>query len=409
MSIPVTSEVEVSNADSVCIIPPTPLSPLPSSSPLLKPADEDLVFDEDDDVVLPISNAVAYAVSSTTVFYGLHESANKTLITGYRLRHQHESAREYRNLPHRIGETQPRLSATYDLCCHYFAKVHTQQTALAGADGHVYVADGEDEDEDEDDNGPPPLISDPAGRASSMSAVSSEGLDMPELSEVSNSEVGDDNDHDNDADDEEAADDDDKSFVDAPPQSHSTIDSSVDPTRPTEENSALSLQKGEQPMFRFGQNRTDGEGFERQWAEMNPNPRNNRGDPVEPRWGSIDTMWNTGREMGPGRRHDVLDESPSLWTGINVNGPEIADADSLAAASSQPPVTAGHESYVQAGAAHELHIRGVNGVREVLCHCRNGRHRGYERRRAYAFMDERGNVVVKKAKALLLNVRGSTV
>ncbi|KAJ7119402.1 hypothetical protein C8R46DRAFT_1238677 [Mycena filopes] len=361
MSIPVTSEVES---------PSLELTPLETGG-------RRSCFDEDNDVVLPISNAVAYAVSSTTVFYGLHESAKKTLITGYRLRHQHESAREYRNLPHRIGETQPRLSANLRLVLPLFRQGPYTADCV---NGHVHVADGEDEDEDEDNDGPPPLISDPAGRASSMSAASSEGLDMPELSEVSNSEVGDDNDHDNDADDEEAADDDDKSFADAPPQSHSTIDSSVDPTHPTEENSALSLQKGEQPMFRFGQNRTDGEGFERQWAEMNPNPRNNRGDPVEPRWGSIDTMWNTGREMGPGRRHNVLDESPSLWTGINVNGPEIADADAWRLlARSRPSQLATNRTEATSAAGRMLSwTRG-------------------------------GNVVVKKAKALLINVRGSTV
>jgi hypothetical protein len=46
----------------------------------------------------------------------------------------------------------------------------------------------------------------------------------------------------------------------------------------------------------------------------------------------------------------------------------------------------------------------MHGVRDVQCTCHNWKHRCYERRKAYAFTDSRGNVVVKKCKTLLLDM-----
>lgn len=127
------------------------------------------------------------------------------------------------------------------------------------------------------------------------------------------------------------------------------------------------------------------------------------GDPHEVApWAGYVALYFTGVLGSDSLASSSLPCSIRVGEAGEIIGPETA-AESAAEALSSTPIS------VPRGPGHVLRIIGVHGTREVLCHCRNNKHRGFERRRVYAFTDEHGNLVIKKARALLLGVRQTLV
>ncbi|KAJ7141827.1 hypothetical protein C8R43DRAFT_954497 [Mycena crocata] len=57
--------------------------------------------------------------------------------------------------------------------------------------------------------------------------------------------------------------------------------------------------------------------------------------------------------------------------------------------------------------AHNVQIISLEGVRDVLCDCRDGSHSGYSRWVVYTFKDWEGNIIIKKTKTSLRKVAGA--
>ncbi|KAJ7716210.1 hypothetical protein B0H16DRAFT_1801736 [Mycena metata] len=362
-----------------------------SSSPSPPPAEqqpsavETPLFLEDDNVVVPTAEATSYAVSSTTVLYNLPDAAKKTVLTGYRLRYLHENMRDFRSRPHAPDERPPHSFTTYDLCCQYFKNL---QALHNSNQNQVAVSPStEDDNEEDDDNEDIPALT-------PMSPSSSEGAELPALEATED---------DNNAEPDDTADAKTDVFADAPPRLSQAPPVSADDATAagvdgTDGDTWTVMRTQIATGILAARSGPVGERAEVTWCmnlegemveQTRGAPEHMDGEPVETAWSRINPIWSTGQELQPGEQNNAQDV-PSGWTDVNTRGPErlIVPAGSTVA---------------PRGPGHELRIIGVRGIREVLCHCRNGKHRGFERRRAYAFLDENGNVVIKKAKALLLD------
>ncbi|KAJ7709330.1 hypothetical protein B0H16DRAFT_1745870 [Mycena metata] len=328
---------------------------------------------EEDNVDVPTAEARAYAVSSTTVLYNLPEEAKQTLLRGYRFRHLQDSLREARAHPNPLAD-RPAVLTSYDMCCQYFKNLHALRQGInqePGSVSSVEEDENNDEDGDEDDDGLPPL--EPISRSSSEGPIHSE----PAESEAADHESEDD---DSANESQVPAQD---QFLDAPPQ-----------TQVCDEEEFLEALPSTQ-VPRPAAMLTNGEAIETMRYHLD-------GEPVERGPTSI-KCGTPGEKWAPDPDDYMIGDAECSGDEAPVaNTSNAAPAQSLEV---EAPRGGDSGRMAPRGAGHILRIIGTSGVREVLCHCSNGKHRGYERRRVYCFKDEMGNIVIKKAKALLLPSR----
>ncbi|KAJ6488305.1 hypothetical protein C8R47DRAFT_1216109 [Mycena vitilis] len=295
-----------------------------------------------------LETVVSYSVSTTHIISGLPPSHQKQVLSQYRTLF-HDRSEPKPVLPgsfHTALHYHSDVNATYDLSCQYLSNLHAMQVRGTHTD-----SEGEDSLFSSDDEMPP------LADATTSSAPSPTLGPTPALPTVA-------------ADNTASATNVDKQAEASAATKSDDGDPELPPVPPLHPWSTSEGWKKYWQSVQVSRGRQDAN---RRWSlfpkDSKSEVSHHDGEGVESAWADLSPRPASTRQVGEEFRHSSLEST---------------------------------------GDIHRIKIMTTYGARHASCDCTDNLHSVYEERRAFAFEDMEGNLVIKKQNTRLLAVDGDT-